>query len=162
MNSTGAGADGGNEMKKKKDKTGASPARSRPLSWPLPAGLPRSFRAEIRNSTSSRSIAVTLEQADTPLLRLRGLMFRKRAVSILFTFACAGLHGIHSFFVSFPFDAVYLDGAGRVADVFERVPPFTPYLAPRRPVRYLIELPPGAAGRLHLKPNDFVNLYQCP
>jgi uncharacterized membrane protein (UPF0127 family) len=101
-----------------------------------------------------------LEQANTSLSRLRGLMFRQKPASILFTFDRPGLHGIHSFFVSFPFDAVYLDEAGRVVDVFERVPPFTPYLSPSKPVRYLIELPAGQAGRLRLKPNDSVSLYQ--
>ena len=132
------------------------------LGWPLPAGLPDSFRAEIRNNTGPHSITVPLEQANTSLSRLRGLMFRKKPASILFTFAWPDLHGIHSFFVSFPFDAVYLDEAGRVVDVFARVPPFKPYVQPSRPVRYLIELPAGMAARLHLKPNDFVNLYQCP
>ncbi len=132
------------------------------LGWPLPSGLPDSFKAEIRNSTGQHSVVVSLEQANTSLSRLRGLMFRKKPVSILFTFAWPDLHGIHSFFVSFPFDAVYLDEEGKVVDVFEKVAPFTPYLSPRKPVRFLIELPPGMAARLHLKPNDFVNLYQCP
>ena len=161
MRASGAG---GNEMKKARKKI--------LLGWPLPDSLPASFHAEIRNEGSSlaarhpsyhsHSISVPLESANTSLSRLRGLMFRKKPVSILFTFAWPDLHGIHSFFVSFPFDAVYLDEAGRVVDVFVRVPPFIPYLAPRKPVRYLIELPPGMSERLHLEPNDSVNLYQCP
>ncbi len=135
--------------------------QKKPLPWPLPAKLPDSFKAEIRNATAGKSVTLTLEQANTSLSRLRGLMFRKKPVSIIFTFAWSDLHGIHSFFVSFPFDAVYLDEEGKVVDVFERVAPFTPYLSPRKPVRFLLEFPPGTARRLNLKPNDFVNLYQC-
>lgn len=147
---------------KKKNKTRVRPSRSRPLSWPLPKGLPSSFRARVRNESNGAFLDLLLERADTSLSRLRGLMFRKKPASILFTFDWPGLHGIHSFFVSFPFDAVYLNEEGKVVDVFMRVPPFTHYLQPSRPVSYLIELPPGMAARLHLKPNDFVSLYQCP
>ncbi len=149
-------------MKKKKDNPRVRPSRSNPLSWPLPACLPDSFRAQIRNESNGTFLDLFLEQANTSISRLRGLMFRQKPASILFTFAWPDLHGIHSFFVSFPFDAVYLDEQGKVVDVFERVPPFTPYVSPRKPVRYLIELPPGMAGRLHLKPNNSVKLYQLP
>jgi uncharacterized membrane protein (UPF0127 family) len=91
---------------------------------------------------------------------MRGLMFRKRCAPLLFAFDWEDRHSIHSFFVAFPFDAIYLDGRGRVADVFESVPPFTPLLTPRSPGRYLLELPPGSARKLSVRIGD--QLYLCP
>ncbi len=121
------------------------------LGWPPPKNLPSSFAARITNQSNGESLSLNLEMANTPLSRLRGLMFRKKPAAILFSFDWPDKHGIHSFFVSFPFDAVYLDGEGRVVDVFEKVPPFTAYLSPSKPVLYLVELPPGLAKRLRIK-----------
>ena len=130
------------------------------LGWPLPAALPPLFRAQIRNLSNSSSLSLSLEPASTLSARMRGLMFRKEPAALLFTFDWTDRHSIHSFFVAFPFDAIYLDERGQVADVFERVPPFSPLLTPRAPARYLIELPPGDAARLHARIGDKLAIYR--
>jgi len=78
-----------------------------------------------------------------PLARLRGLMFRRDLPvdGLLFVFPAWRRHpravGIHTFFVFFPFAAVWLDEEGRVVHAVE-ARPFRAY-APLDPARYLIE-----------------------
>jgi uncharacterized membrane protein (UPF0127 family) len=71
-----------------------------------------------------------------------GLMFKRRekAEALLFTFDRGTKIKIHSFFVFFPFLAIWLDEKGRVIEVKE-VKPFTFAVAPRKPYRELIEVP---------------------
>lgn len=132
---------------------------SSPLPWPPPSNLPSLFPALIKNSSRDTSLSCLLEPAQTLGTRMRGLMFRKKCASLLFTFDWSDKHSIHSFFVAFPFDAIYLDDAGRVADIFEAVAPFTPLLTPRSPARYLLELPPGSIKRLSARIGDKMQIY---
>jgi uncharacterized membrane protein (UPF0127 family) len=92
----------------------------------------------------------TYEIADTPASRSRGLMFRSKPKRILFKFGRPGRYSIHSFFVAFPFDAIYLDGEMRVTEVYLSVPPFVPLLVPKRPASFLLELPEGEGRKLKL------------
>ena len=107
--------------------------------------------ALIQNLDSKKSMRVRLEPADTMLSRMRGLMFRQKPASILFTFPSEAVYPIHSFFVPFEFDAVYLDASGRVSGVFHCVKPFVPFLCPPKPSLCLLELEAGAAKRLGIK-----------
>ncbi|VVB57596.1 putative ACR [uncultured archaeon] len=117
------------------------------------------FQARITNLASGQSASFLLEPACSMLSRMRGLMFRQKPAALLFTFDWTDKHSIHSFFVAYPFDAIYLDESGAVADVFASVPPFTPLLAPRSPVRYLLELPQGGAARLRARIGDRISIH---
>ncbi len=114
--------------------------------------------ARIRNGPNSLSLS--LEPAVTMSARMRGLMFRQKPASLLFAFDWTDRHSIHSFFVAFPFDAIYLDERGAVADVFSSVPPFTPLLIPRAPARYLLELASGDAAKLGARTGDRLEIYR--
>ena len=48
---------------------------------------------------------------------------------------------IDMFFVFFPLDILWLDTDKRVVDKAENVKPFTPFLTPARPAKYVVELP---------------------
>ncbi len=145
-------------------KNNALPSPLPALGWP-PVGMPSSpFPAQLSNPTRRKSISVMLEPASTLLSRMRGLMFRKNPAALLFTFDWTDRHSIHSFFVAYPFDAIYLDENGLITDVLPAVPPFSPPLAPRAPSRYLIELPEGDGARLDARVGDFmlIKKRQCP
>ena len=87
--------------------------------------------------------------ADRPLSRLRGLMGRR---------ALARGHGlllrpspsIHTCFMRFPIDAVFLDGEGRVVAVHARLRAWR--FAARRGARSVLELPAGEAARRGVTP----------
>ncbi|MCD6549782.1 DUF192 domain-containing protein [Candidatus Micrarchaeota archaeon] len=79
------------------------------------------------------------EVAGTLLSQVRGLMFRRKRVNILFVFNEDKICPIHSWFVFYPFDAVYLDRNFRVVEIFRDVKPFS-YVRPTRPSSYLLEV----------------------
>jgi uncharacterized membrane protein (UPF0127 family) len=82
------------------------------------------------------------EGAPSILQKIRGLMFRRKIVPILFDFHTDGSHGIHSFFVCAPFYAIYISSSGRVVDKF-RVAPNEAYRVNSSPARYLLEVDEG-------------------
>jgi uncharacterized membrane protein (UPF0127 family) len=82
---------------------------------------------------------VECEGALTFMQKVRGLMFRKKIVPILFDFHAEGSHGIHSFFVCAPFYAIYINSSGKVTDKFH-VRPNEAYRENSSPARYLLEI----------------------
>src|SRR5215210_4517931 len=85
--------------------------------------------------------------ADRPLARLRGLMGRRelpRGEGLLLKPAPS----IHTWFMRFPIDAVFLDGDLRVLGVAAGLRPWR--IAGRRGARAVLELPDGEARRLGL------------
>ncbi len=99
-------------------------------------------------------IAKNAEVANTPLSRMRGLMFREKPCAIWFEFEEEKKWSIHSFFVSFPFDAVFLDAGMGVVDVVSSIPPFTPNVTPKKACKFLLELPEGSVRKLKIKAGD--------
>ncbi|VVB83751.1 Uncharacterised protein [uncultured archaeon] len=74
--------------------------------------------------------------------KFSGLMFSKRekAEILLFDFDEKQKIRIHSFFVFYPFIAVWLDDKNRTVDL-KIVNPFTPYASPKKSCFRLIEIP---------------------
>jgi uncharacterized membrane protein (UPF0127 family) len=74
--------------------------------------------------------------------KISGLMFksRRKSVPLLFEFSKPTKLSIHSFFVFFPFVAVWLDGDNKIIEV-RIVEPFSLSIAPKREFRRLIEIP---------------------
>jgi len=99
---------------------------------------------------------VECEDAITLSAKLRGLMFRKKIVPILFDFHLDDIHPIHSFFVRFPFYAIYLSSSGKVVDKF-RVVPFEAHRQNSNSARYLLEIDEERAG--WFKIGDRVKFY---
>ncbi|MBD3397827.1 hypothetical protein GF412_01695 [Candidatus Micrarchaeota archaeon] len=82
---------------------------------------------------------VTCEKACTPLSQIRGLMFRREVIPILFDFFRDDIHPIHSFFVPSAFYAIYISSSGEVVDKF-RVVPSELHRQNSGPARYLLEI----------------------
>jgi len=81
-----------------------------------------------------------IEARELPLLeQARGLMFKSRESDNLL-FNRGGRWGIHSFFVFFPFLAVWLDEKNRVVD-YKIVKPFTFSVQPKNKFAKLVEIP---------------------
>ena len=99
---------------------------------------------------------VECETALSHLEKMRGLMFRRKPVSILFDFFQDGIHPIHSFFVSFPFYAIYISSNGEVVDKF-RVAPYEAHRQNSFPSRYLLETDEESAAGF--KVGDMVVLH---
>jgi hypothetical protein len=94
------------------------------------------------------------ELADTMLKRARGLMFRrsiKKPLLFIMPAESREFSTIHSFFVFFPFDAVFLDSKGIVVDIRRGIKPFTVSIAPKKPAKYILEMKDGEAKRRGIK-----------
>lgn len=49
--------------------------------------------------------------------------------------------GIHMFFVFFPLDIIWLDSEYKIVDIRKNVKPFTGPYYPKKPAKYVLELP---------------------
>ncbi len=79
------------------------------------------------------------EIVETFFQKTKGLMFSEKK-NVLFIFECECIFGIHSFFVFFPFDAIYIDEKKKVVDVVRKIKPFTVCIRNKKPAKYLLEL----------------------
>lgn len=96
---------------------------------------------ELVNLSTGQVIAEKVEQADTFGRRLKGLMFRKSLPDghALHLKPC---QSIHTFFMRFPIDVIYLNEANRIVSFEENIP-VGKVCKPIRGARSVIELPVG-------------------
>jgi uncharacterized membrane protein (UPF0127 family) len=91
--------------------------------------------------------------AASPVSRLRGLLGRSELRSgegLLLRPASA----IHTFFMRFPIDAVFLDRDWRIVGIADDVRPWR--TAGRRGAKAVLELPAGESARRGLRPGDLL------
>ncbi|MGB9849110.1 MAG: DUF192 domain-containing protein [Moorellaceae bacterium] len=104
--------------------------------------MPRLLRAY--NLTKQVCIAPNIEVASTAVRRVVGLLGRRSLPPGhgMLLWPCSG---VHTCFMRFPIDVVFLDRGGRAVFVAEGVPPFRfiPYV---RGAAGVLELPAGALG----------------
>jgi uncharacterized membrane protein (UPF0127 family) len=108
----------------------------------------------IVNLTSGKCVCVT-EMADRPLRRMRGLLGREGLAAgegLLLRPAPA----IHTAFMRFPIDALFLDRNMRVLEVVERLRPWR--LASKRHARAVLELAVGECARCGIEVGDQLEL----
>lgn len=109
----------------------------------------------------------TVEVADTPALRTKGLSDRDalQTDGLLLVFDSDGVHGIWMRAMRFSLDLVWLDRDGRVTYVLERVPPCavdpcSVFDGGGSASRYVLELSAGRSAAAHLKAGDRLLLSQ--
>jgi uncharacterized membrane protein (UPF0127 family) len=96
----------------------------------------------IVNVTRGTIIARRAEQARSFWARLRGLMFRA-ALPDDGGLVIEPNNSIHTFWMRFPIDVIFVDRADRVVGVVAAMPPNRPYAGARRAYR-TVELPAGS------------------
>ena len=104
------------------------------------------------NSTRGAVLAEHVERAGTIRDRLRGLLGRSvlpegRALAI------APCNAVHTFFMKFPIDAVFLDRRGRVVRTVPELPPWRATRFHFRAVE-VVELPAGTLARTGTRVGD--------
>ena len=95
--------------------------------------------------------------ADSPLARMRGLLGRKelpRGEGMLLRPAAS----VHTAFMRFPIDVVFVDGAGRVLDIAHSVRPWRAVAC--RGAKAVVELAAGECSRRDLETGDELVLPQ--
>ncbi|MEW6193491.1 MAG: DUF192 domain-containing protein [Bacillota bacterium] len=106
------------------------------------------------NATRGEILAGRVEPALFFWRRLRGLLGR-RSLSPGEGLLLEPCRSVHTFFMRFPIDVVFYDGAGRVVAVFPALSPFrcTPFI---RSARGVIELPAGTLARTLTRAGDLL------
>ncbi len=104
-------------------------------------------------------VATDIELADTVLKKTLGVMFRRRlpqGFAMIFDMGLESRAGIaiHMLFVFVPIDVVYLDRDRHIVDTKRHVRPWIGLAWPKKPARYAIEMPSGAADAHELKEGD--------
>ena len=93
----------------------------------------------------------------------RGLMFSKQLQeheSVIIDVKKESRLGasVHMFFVFFPIDVVWLNNEMKVVDIAHRLLPFTPFRMPKRPARFILELPSKSAQEKNIKIGDLLKI----
>ena len=105
-------------------------------------------------------LTIATELADTGFKRARGLMLRRKldkALVFLLDRETKIGAAIHSFFVLFSFDIIWLDAGKRIVDM-RTVRPFRLIEMPREKAKYFIELPKGSIKKSGVKLGQKINL----
>ena len=111
---------------------------------------------KITNISKKKSFNIPIEIADNGFSRMRGLMFRKKVVPLLFIFDSPGIFPIHSHFCPEEFDAVYVSQSGVVTEIFRRIPPGMDRITPAKAASFLLELPIEITDKLKIAVGDSI------
>lgn len=107
------------------------------------------------NRTQNKKIIENVRLANSAMEKFKGLMFEKKNrfdYGLVFDFNRETRMGasIHMLFVFFPIDLVYLDEKKKVTDIRLSIAPWTLNYTPKKPSRFLAELPVGAAKGIQI------------
>ena len=106
----------------------------------------------IINKTNNKIIANTVYLADTPLKRMQGLLGRRnfKASEAMVIKPC---NSIHTFFMRFSIDILFINKGGKVVKCVANIPPFR--LSPLSlSSRFVVELPAGTIQSTNTKEGD--------
>jgi uncharacterized membrane protein (UPF0127 family) len=113
---------------------------------------------KVTNLTRNTVLAVCLEVADSGAKRSKGLLGRKGLApgEGLWIVPC---ESVHTFFMQFPIDLVYLDRKHRVRKVRSNVPPWR--MSACLYAHSILELPSGTIRETKTKPGDVVEFSEA-
>ena len=89
-----------------------------------------------------------VEWATSPWQKFVGLMFRKKLkkpLVLVLVVESRWMASIHTMFMRFPIDLVFLDSKKRVVDVARNVKPWRMNIVPKKPAKYVVEMKAGTA-----------------
>jgi uncharacterized membrane protein (UPF0127 family) len=106
----------------------------------------------VRNTNRDTVLGEAIQVADTAVRRVKGLLGREcleDGQGLLFK-SCSSLHTL---FMRFPIDIVFMDKQGKVLKIRKGVKPFKFVAAPLR-AYYALELPTNAVAKSETKVGD--------
>lgn len=116
----------------------------------------RCVLVQVINTTRGVALAERCEVARSFLARGRGLMGRAELApgAGLLIEPCSS---VHSFFMRFPIDVVFVSRQHRVVGLTAAMPPYRPY-AGARGARYVVELPAGTIASTGTAVGDLLRI----
>ncbi|MBI2145673.1 DUF192 domain-containing protein [Candidatus Woesearchaeota archaeon] len=114
----------------------------------------------VKNLTRNSILASRSRLADSAMKRIVGLMFSRQTKSaMILKFGRETKVSLHTFFVFFPIDIVFVDGNSTVAELVENMQPFTTYTAKEK-AKCVVELPAGMIRASRTKVGDKIAFLQ--
>ncbi|MBI2142931.1 DUF192 domain-containing protein [Candidatus Woesearchaeota archaeon] len=108
----------------------------------------------VKNVTRNTIIASRSRIADSVVKRAVGLMFSKPTeAAMILKFPKDTPISLHTYFVFFPIDILFIDSRLRVVELVQAMQPFTTYSSRSR-ASYVVELPSGTIRKTRTKPGD--------
>jgi uncharacterized membrane protein (UPF0127 family) len=111
------------------------------------------------NVTRGTVVCARVEEASNALKRGRGLMGRAALAEGTGLLIGSGplfpVMGMHTFFMRFPIDIVFLDRAGKIVRILDAVKPWR-LTVPVFGARWALEIEAGAAAQTSSRPGDQV------
>jgi uncharacterized protein len=113
------------------------------------------LKHSVQNMTRGTLIGDAIDTAETSAERRVGLLKHNKLDdgAGLWIIPC---ESVHTFFMKFPIDLVYLDRAHRVRKVVRRLPPWRMSMC--LPAHSILELPPGTIDRTNTQKGDQIVL----
>lgn len=108
------------------------------------------------NTHTGCILASRVEFATTFLARLKGLLGRSSLPQNAALVLCP-CSSIHTFFMKFPIDVVFLDSNFKVVEVIENIPPFR-FSRIVKGARLAVELPAGTISKTGTLPGHQIEL----
>jgi uncharacterized membrane protein (UPF0127 family) len=108
-------------------------------------------RSQVTVRADGRVVCERCLVADRPWARMRGLLGRRtlpRGEGVFLRPAAS----IHTFFMRFPIDAVFVDAGGKVVGIEQRLSPWR--TARRKGAKAVLELAAGESARLAVREGD--------
>jgi len=102
-------------------------------------------------------VAISVEVADTPATRARGLMYRRKLAhdrGMLFVFPQAGYHGMWMSNTYIPLSVAFVDADGKIINIDDMQPLTTNEHAPAAPVQFVLEMNRGWFHKHNVRPGD--------
>jgi hypothetical protein len=115
------------------------------------------LKLRVRNQTRSTLLATAADVADTSAKRRTGLL-KHQCLEPGAGLWIAPCESVHTFFMKFPIDLVYLDRNKRVCKVRHAVAPWR--LSACLRAHSILELPAGAAAQSGTEPGDQLGFEQ--
>ena len=109
-------------------------------------------KMKVINDTKEKTLGWKVEFASSFWMRLKGLMGRKE-MKIGSGLILSPCNSIHTFFMSFPLDVIFLDKNRTVICIKEHIPPFR-IILPVPKAHEVLELPQGTIKLTNTEPDD--------
>ncbi|MBK9294290.1 MAG: DUF192 domain-containing protein [Oligoflexia bacterium] len=110
------------------------------------------------NSKNQSILSARLEVANSLYERMKGLMGRKNFSEGQALLIKRSGNSIHTFFMNFPIDLVFIDKRGQVRWVKENVKPWRVVFAPIFVQTDCLELPSGMINKTHTQVGDHIHV----
>lgn len=111
-----------------------------------------------RNTSNKEIVASQLEMADGIFSRMVGLMGRKNFPPGSGLWIKRSGNSIHTFFMHFPIDLIFIDQKGKVRSIKKSVEPWKMVFVPVMENLDCLELPSGSADQSRTQVGDMIHV----